>query len=781
MTDAVCRDWYFYRDGAEPQRVDLPHDAMLTQPRDAACRNAEKTGYFPGGTYRYEKTFSIGEADAERSVVLLFEGVYRHASVLLNSREVARHAYGYTEFTADLTGLVRPGENTVRVIVDNRLEPNSRWYSGSGIYRPVRLMIREKEHIEDLVIRTVSHSPAVIEVSAKADGASVRIYDGEILVAAGELGRFELPNAKLWSAEEPHLYTCVVSSARDEVRETFGIRTIEWSAKTGLLINGGEVLLRGGCIHHDNGILGACAFADAEERRVRILKAAGYNAIRSAHNPCSRALLDACDRLGMYVMDEAFDGWYTPKTYHDYARDFEACHEADIAAMVAKDINHPSVILYSLGNEVTETAQERGIRLAGRMARQVHTLDATRPVTCGVNAMLNALSARGIAIYKDSGAYRPEPLPPIEGTAKERKSGSAFFNFVMQNANWITDMISGSRAGGAAIREVAAKLDVLGLNYGSRRYDKDAAAFLERIMVGSETMIHDLPYNWARVKKHKAIIGDFAWTAMDYLGEAGVGDWTYFAAQSGLMLTAGCGAIDLIGTPGAESFFQQVVWGLRVEPYLCVRPVKYARETPHKSRWRFTDAIDSWSWQGCEGERAVVEVFSGAHSAVLYRNGRRIGKKRIRQFRAVFQTRYAPGILEAAALDRDGRELSRTQLRTAGDETVLSVSADKTRLRANGQDLCFLSIALTDREGICKPAADVCIRVAVRGPGRLQGLGSARCKTDEVFDQDTHETYLGRALAVIRAGYRPGEICVTLSADGMAERTIAIAVVEEDN
>lgn len=771
------RGWGFCKKGGAKTVVDLPHDAMLTEERSKTCPNGDKAAYYPGGVYLYEKRFVIKAEDMGKYIAILFEGVYRHATVSVNGKVLACHACGYTEFSVDISDEVLAGENIVAVAVDNSLEPNSRWYSGSGIYRPVHLVIKDKKHITGLTITTKSCFPAVIEVRADAEGAKVEILDGGKVVTSGTLGELEIPDAKLWSAEHPNRYTCVVRTASDEWRESFGIRKIEWSAKTGLLINGAETLLRGGCIHHDNGVLGACAFADAEERRVRIMKKAGYNAIRSAHNPCSRTLLDACDRLGMYVMDEAFDGWYTPKTHHDYSRNFEKEHVSDLEAMVKRDRNHPSVIMYSIGNEVTETAEARGIKLTGEMTERIHQLDCTRPVTCGINAMLNLLSAKGRGIYQDNGEYKPEPLLPRVESKKQKESGSALFNMLMQRMNWLTNVMAGSRAGDASTREAAEKLDILGLNYGSSRYDKDARKYPARITVGSETLVEKLPYNWERVKKYKSLIGDFVWTSWDYLGEAGIGDWTYYS-YDGMMLAAGCGTIDLIGTVGAESYFQQIVWGLRSQPYLCVRPVTHAKETPRKSRWRFTDAIDSWNWQGCEGKKAVVEVFSDAHQIRLYLNGKRIGSQKVRRYRTRFRLRYEPRVLEAAACDKTGRELSRSALATGGNETRITLSPEKKQLKANGQDLCFLPITLTDEKGIYKPSKDVRINVHVEGAGILQGLGSALCKTDEVFDKDYHDTYYGRALAVVRAGYQPGRIKVTVSADGLTAQSIEIDVLK---
>lgn len=768
-------DWRFYKADGTCRTVQLPHDAMLEEPRQENCHNGKDCGYFPGGKYVYEKTFSLPEEHRDKALTFLFEGVYQNAVVYLNDEKIAEHRYGYTEFAADATGKVRTGENTLRVTVDNSLEPNCRWYTGSGIYRPVHLVIKPKDGVRPVKIRTVSIEPAVIEVQTEAEHAAVEIWDGVQCVAKGVPGKIEIPAAKLWDAEHPNLYTCVVKTENDEEKIPFGIRTLTWSAKTGLCVNGKTVKLRGGCIHHDNGILGACGFADAEERRIRIMKEAGYNAVRCAHNPASRALLDACDRLGMYVMDEAFDGWYTPKTYHDYSRIFEENWQKDLTTMIAKDYSHPSVVLYSVGNEVSETAFPQGVETADKLTRFVHGLDDTRPVTAGINVLLNVYAQKGIGVYKESGPYKPEPLPPKQPEKKKKESGSAFFNMVTQNLGPLMFYMSKGKKGDAACRDVAEKLDILGLNYAASRYEDDCKNYPDRLMVGSETIIGELPYNWAQVQKHPALIGDFAWAAIDYLGEAGIGQMIP-QDTPGLPIAAGSGAIDLTGNITAESYFQQTVWGLRKAPYLGVRPVNWNGKKMTGSAWRMTDAVESWTWPGCEGQKATVEVYSDAEFVALYCNDKQIGKKRPKKFRAMFKLPYQPGTLKAVALDKNGNAIGETTLQTAGQETRLHLTPEKTTLCADGQSLCFIPITLTDAAGIWKPCASAKVHVEIDGPATLQALGSAATQTEENYLNDTHTTWLGRALAVVRAGTEPGRVRVTVTAAGYEPQCVELAV-----
>ena len=680
--------------------VDLPHDAMLLEKRDGGCRNGVNSGYFPGGKYAYGKTFELDAAMPGKSVALHFEGVYQNCKVYVNGKLAGSHRYGYTAFDVDISDFAESGENNIRVEVDNSLEPNCRWYSGSGLYRPVHLLIREQNHISQVHMETVQIHPAKVRVDVKTTQDSditVDIYEGEKRVASGKPGILEVPEAKLWSAEKPFLYTILVRTDTDERVIAFGIRKLEWNAEKGLTVNGQRVLLRGGCIHHDHGVLGACEFRDAEERRIRILKENGFNAVRIAHNPASQITLETCDKLGMYVLNETFDGWYIPKTYHDYARWFSEDWKQDVTAMVESARNHPSVILYSHGNEVSETATERGTEVCRELTDFIHSLDPTRPVTAGINVLLNVYANMGLGVYKDKGDYQPKPLPR-KGGYKEKKTGSAFFNAMAQKLGPLMFFMSRGRKGDKACLGAANSLDVLGLNYASSRYDEDVKKYPDRLMVGSETMVADLPYNWERVKKYPQLLGDFVWSAWDYLGEACIGDWTYHS-YNGLPLLAGQGMIDITGKPLASMYFMQIVWGLRKEPFIGVRPLNHAKEAPTTGAWQFTNAIDSWSWQGYEGEKAVVEVYANSASVRLLLNGKEIANKPVKKYKTLFKLPYQPGTLTAEALDERGNVISSHSLTTAGEETVLRVTPDKMVLCANNQALCYLPIEFTDKAG----------------------------------------------------------------------------------
>lgn len=767
------KDWQFNSSNGKSATVDLPHDAMITERRYAECRSGVSGAYFSGGVYTYEKILNIEENQIGKYIALHFEGVYQNATVYLNDEKVAFHKYGYTEFTVDISDKVKVGDNTVKVVADNSLVPNCRWYTGSGIYRPVWLEICEKERIENIVVKTLSYTQGTVVITAtSATPVICEIYDGDIVVAKGGLGKFMIENAKLWDEDNPHLYTLKLKRVADERTVKFGIRKIEWNAEKGLLINGKQTLLRGGCIHHDNGVLGACTYYDAEYRRVKILKEQGFNAIRVSHNPASRYLLQACDELGMYVLDEAFDGWYIPKEYHDYSRAFWENYKADLSAMVQKDNNHPSVIMYSIGNEVTESCEEKGIKLAAKMRDFVKTIDDTRAVTCGVNILIDVYAKMGIGVYKDKGTYKADPLPE-DKKYKEKKSGSAFFNAIANKLGKLMFFMSKGKKAEKIARDFAPSVDILGLNYASSRYDRDVKKYPERLMLGTETMAHELPYNWERVKKYPQLLGDFVWAAWDYLGEACIGDWTYHSYK-GLPLLAGQGMIDITGKPLASMAYMQVVWGMRKEPFIAVRPLNHAEETSSTGAWQFTNAVESWNWKPYNNSKAIVEVYSQGKYVELYLNGKRIGRKKLKDYKAIFKVKYKNGAIDAVSFDEKGSIIAKSSLVTGGKAKKIAAKTDKTVI-AEGE-LIFAEIEITDENDNIVPYEEKRVEIRKNGSSvKLLGFGSALCKTDELFDKPYHNAYRGRCLAVFK-GMKKGVSEFTVSYGDLVPVTIKAEV-----
>lgn len=773
MLTEFNRNWIFYMQDGTKKNVTLPHDAMLEETRYERCVNGKQCAYFPGGRYTYVKIFDVTKNDLQKYTALLFEGVYRYATVELNGEVVGTNINGFSDFTIELTGKLIDGRNELKVIADNTLTPNCRWYTGSGIYRPVWLIQKDINDIRNVKISTLSVNPTKIKVEVSSESNSiVEIYDKAVLLYKGEPGEIEIENAKLWNVENPYLYKCVVKTNKDIEEVKFGIRTIKAIPGQGLLVNGEKTLLRGGCIHSDNGVLGACSFKDAEYRKVKILKEAGYNAIRCAHNPCSRYFLEACDEIGMFVIDEAFDGWYIPKEYHDYSRDFFADYEYTLSRMIEKDFNHPCVIMYSIGNEVSETAEDKGIDLCGRMWKFVKSKD-TRPVTCGVNLLIDVYAQLGFGIYKDKGEYKKEPLPDKIKRKKERKSGSSFFNAMAQKLGDLMFIMSKLKKAERIAKKVSENIDVVGLNYGASRYETDAKKYPQRLMLGTETMIKDLPYNWSKVKTINGLIGDFVWAAWDYLGEAGVGDWTYYS-YSGLPLLAGSGSIDLIGNITAESEFMQRVWGIKKEPFIGVRPLNHVNETPFKSAWRFTDCIESWNWQGYENKKATVEVYADAYFVELYLNEKRIGKTITKNFKSIFKVKYKGGTLKAVTYDKNGNKISESELIT-GNKISLMITTDKTRLKNN--ELSFMEIKFTDENGNIVPYIEQKVELQIVGESvSLLGFGSAQIKTDETFSKPYHNSYRGSCLAVFRANHSKGQTRITIKSKKYMAQNIVLEV-----
>lgn len=775
-------NWRFRRLGEESEGefVTLPHDAMIGEKRVETSEGGTNTGWFEGYDYEYEKEFILPADYADKDLIFEFEGVYRNAEVYINGEKAAYRPYGYTNFYVEANGFLRfDGENTIRVIARNADQPNSRWYSGAGIYRPVSLYVGDKKRIalNGVKIRTVSLSPAVIEVTIKtltSGMVGVEIaYDGKIIAAEkkeskGEITfTLEIESAKLWSPDTPELYTCKATFGEDICEETFGIRKITCTPRDGFCINGERVIIRGACIHHDNGILGARCYAEAEERKIRILKENGYNAVRSAHNPCSKAMLAACDKLGVMMMDEYTDMWYIHKTRYDYADYVPEWYERDITDMVEKDYNHPSVIMYSLGNEVAETGQKRGIEFFKTMRAVCKKLDEERPVTTGVNIFFNYLHSLGFGVYSDKKAEKNS----------QKKVGSEFFNDL---AGVFGDSFMKTMAKlpgcDRKTRECYAAMDVAGYNYGIKRYKGDVKKYPERVILGSETFCSDAYAFWEYAKKYPAIIGDFVWAGMDYLGEVGIGSWEYKEYASSFShgvgwISAGSGRIDLIGNPLGEALYTKVAFELTEKPQIAVVPVSHTGEKHSPSAWKFSNAIPSWSWNGLDGKKARVEVYSRAPIVELYVNGKKVGRKKFRKnCKFDFNATYYGGEITAVNLDKDGRELSRNSLYTAGEETVLTVLPEKECVKAG--ELCFVRLRYTDEKGTVKPLNRGMVSVNVQN-GELVALGCACPYNETGYNGDETDTYYGEALAVVRA--TGGNVTVTAS-DGTLSGSAIVRV-----
>ncbi|RXZ71204.1 glycoside hydrolase family 2 TIM barrel-domain containing protein [Agromyces albus] len=782
--------------GDEGTSVTLPHDALVTLPRSAEAAGTGHTGFFPDGAFEYVKTLDVPEAWRGKRVSVEFQGVYRDAMVYVNGTFAGQRPNGYTPFRVALDPFLRYGEpNTIRV--DARAHEDSRWYSGAGIYRDVVLEVTDFVHIEYPGVRiatpdideeravvvvvtpVTNESTATTTVRVRTElrgpgGTVVATDAAPVTLRAGGSAvvrqRLYLPAPTLWSVDTPHLYTAgSVLDAADRVLDgattTFGIRSLRVDPTHGLRINGETVKLRGACIHHDNGPLGAAAIGRAEERRVELLKKAGFNAIRSAHNPISPAMLDACDRLGMLVMDETADVWTEAKTPFDYSLAFPEWWERDIEALVAKDFNHPSVIFYSIGNEIFETGDALGSEWGRTLAEKVRSLDDTRLVTNGINPFVSLLSdvanmAREHATSADAGA---------DGGVN-----------AMMNLAGFMDQLTASAMATERTEASFSMLDVAGLNYGDARYELDREQFPNRVIVGSETFPPRIANNWRLVLDNPHVLGDFTWTGWDYLGEVGIGRTQYANAAPEFQapypwISARVGDLDITGQRRPISYYREIVFGLRTEPYVAVlRPENYGRPVL-PGQWAWSDAIASWSWDVETGTPITVEVYSDGDEVELLLNGRTVRRATpgvSRPFVTEFDIPYEVGELEAIAY-RDGAELGRVSLQSAHGPVQLSVVADRTEIRADDSDLSFIAIELRDANGNLASDRDVLVRVAIDGVAVLQALGSARPDTEESFHTGEHTTYDGRALAVVRpTGIGP--ITISVSADGFESVTTVL-------
>lgn len=794
------KDWICYRTGHRDEAfaVTIPHDAMLLDEKKENCPGGVNTGWYDAKDYTYEKVFFVPESYREEKILFEFEGIYHKASVYINDVKVGYQEYGYFGFFVDPEAAIRYGEeNTIRVEAVNSDQPNSRWYSGTGIYRPVWMYLLPKQHIalEGIRITTLDYQNPRISIQVKvedeqpvvegnSDNVCIEVLDGADVIASMTAKQMEqttteysceidLPNAKLWSTEQPYLYTCRVTYGSDVREERFGIRVVECDESRGFCINGKRVILRGACIHHDNGLLGACAYDFAERRKVQILKDSGYNAIRSAHNPCSKAMLTACDELGMLMMDEYVDVWYIHKTKFDYANKVEENYREDLKKIVDKDYNHPSVVLYSTGNEVAETGQKKGIALCGKLTERLHELDSTRPVTCGINIFFNFLSSMGFGVYSDKKAEQA-----VENVKKKKAVGSEFFNTLagLMGADF---MKFGATLYPCDVktRDAFANMDIAGYNYGIFRYQHDLKKYPKRLILGSETFCSDAYRFWEEAKGNTRLIGDFVWAGMDYLGEVGIGAWEYkdYAPRmdKGMgWVSAGSGRIDLTGKPLCEMKYTRVAFELD-KIGIGVVPVGNAGKKHSPSAWKMSNAIESWSWSGCEGQKAIVEVYARAYEVSLFVNGTCVGTKRPkRDCKVVFHTTYQNGELKAVAYDKEKKVLAETVLRTAGPETMLILEPELKCVRRD-QELCYVRLKYTDAEGMIKPLARGDIQVKVEG-GKLLGLGSACPFYAKSYLSDVTDTYYGEALAIIKPSEEEEIVIKADSPYGSAQARITV-------
>ena len=724
--------WQFTRDG-KTIHVDLPHDwAIAYAPDPATGASGTDGGWYPGGKGKYRKSFAT--PDGER-IRLHFEGVYQKAEVFINGVKAGQHAYGYTPFTVDITPYLHKDKqlNEVLVSVDNSEQPNCRWYTGSGIYRHVWLETMPALHIAEngvfVTTPEVSSDKAVVHVETTVENESDRDRNALVTIGAGQMmvsvparqsktvsTSFVVGTPHLWSPDDPYRYELKAELKEDGVvidrkSVSYGIRSFSFDAENGFILNGKPLLINGCCVHHDDGVLGAMAFDAAEIRKVRQMKEAGFNLIRTSHNPTTRAFLDACDSMGMLVIGEAFDGWRTAKKPYDYSTLIDSCYREDIRAMVERDRNHPSIICWSIGNEVIERKDIRVITTARQLKQAILDYDKTRPVT-------EALCAWD----SDWEIYDPH------------------FDV----------------------------LDIGGYNYMIFKHATDHQRNPKRVMWQTESFPRDAFRNWQFVHDYPYIVGDIVWTGLDYLGESGIGRNYYDGERPGEHWVDGgmpewhgayCGDVDITGWRKPISHYREILWKDSHDLYMAVREPDGYHGKINTTSWSVYPTWESWNWSNWKGRPVEVEVYTKAPEVTLYLNDKQVGRQKVdrsTEFKAVFSVPYEEGTLCAVAGEK------RVTLSTAGEPARIRLTADRPVISADGQDLSFVTVEVVDREGRVCPDAAIPCEAIVEGQGKMMAFATADLKDREPKTSSRVTTWKGRALLVIRSSQSKGKAHVRI-------------------
>lgn len=835
--------------------VNLPHDFMLEGETSQEAPAGPAMGYYKGGIGSYTKYLDIPLEWKDEKIYLHFDGVMLNASVEINGSTAALHHYGYTPFQVDITPYVDFGEsNRVTVTVNASMQPNSRWYTGAGIYRSVELVHTPRVHLaadgifaytkrieymdgqpheaflaaEVTVVNDTAENHIVkVDVLLSPDnhspdqrsGINDVIRSSSLMVRAGSEAKALIPvtvkDPALWDAETPNLYKLSARLTDQGIFRTnlapvpgeamtdsntvlFGIRTVTADSTYGLLVNGKPVKLKGGCIHHDNGVMGAVSLYDSEYRKLKIHKDNGYNAVRTAHNPPSAALLEACDRLGLYVFDEAFDAWGMAKQPGDYNQFFRDHWKEDIRAFILRDRCHPCVLIWSTGNEIPERGGlGDGYSLAAELAEYVRSLDSTRLVS---NAMCSYWSGLDDGSLKDQLAARQKAMS--DGAENTQNAPDSAENTYWEDRS----------------EAFLSCLDVVGYNYAEDRYEKAGRMYPERVIAGTESFPMEIDRVWELVEKLPYVIGDFTWTSFDYIGEAGIGKSVYLESDDPMVQKdsmailwshsskypwrlANDADFDINGVTMPQGNYRKIVWGSQETFLYSYNPADYGK-TEVISKWGWPNVSACWNWAGQEGKPVRVVVYSSAEETELFLNGTSLGRRpagKIRRFTASFDITYQPGVLEAVSYE-NGTEVSRCSMVTTGAPAAIrlcqdentpasavqnanqpenapgSAAGDSVCLRADGSSLSYISVEIVDAQGRLVPDASIALSAKVTGSGSLAGFGSANPVTSENYTTGHFTSYRGRALAVIRSGYAPGTVTLTIGSDSLEESSIQLTV-----
>lgn len=740
------------------REIDLPHDWSIedlpgtNSPFNLNVINGVSVGFTTGGTGWYRKTFRLSSKEKNKKIIILFDGVYMNADVWINGIHLGNHPYGYTSFYYDITRKIKWNEKNIIALQVKNEAATSRWYSGSGIYRHVWLKYLEPVHVAQwgIYVTTpeVNSSKARINIKTKVlnetkKTSSITVVNKILNIKGIEIVRaaatqvirannnYEfnidaiVKSPALWSVQNPNLYKAVTEiyvneKLSDHNETTFGIRKISFDVKNGFLLNDVPMKLQGACFHNDNGPLGSKSFDRSEIRRVELLKASGFNAIRCSHNPPPPAFLNACDKLGMLVIDEAFDCWNNGKNDNDYHLYFKNWWQRDITSMLLRDRNHPSIIMWSIGNEIPYMGNKRVDDTAKIIANYVRSIESTRPVTAAVNSVSEKMDD--------------------------------FFS----------------------------ALDVCGYNYARDNYEIDHKRKPERIMFATESYPLQAFNYWMSVIDHPWIIGDFVWTGFDYIGEASIG-WRGYKQEKNFYPwnLAYCGDIDICGWKRPQSFYRDVLWKKNqlsifvksIHPSFPINPKK-----TEWSMWNWDDVVADWNWNGYEDSVLEVNVYSSCNEVELFLNNKSLGKKltnRSTKFIAIYNVSYAPGELKAVGYD-NGKIVNTSILKTANNPTQIKLTADRNIIKAGCEDLCYVTVELIDANGVINPKTENLIHFKIKGPATIAGVGNANPVSIESYKLPQRNAWQGRCLVIIRSGKKPGNVLLQVSSPGLQSTEVAL-------
>ena len=755
-------------DDSEWRRLDVPHDWSIEE--DFSEEHASAQAYLPGGVGWYRKTFQVPETDEGRKIEVIFDGVYQNSKVWINGHYLGKRPFGFITFRHKLTEYLNyGGENVLSVRVDHSNDADSRWYTGSGITRHVwlrkvnpvhvgqwgtfirTLMVSEDRAVvavsTDLVNDSENDQMVTLNLSVEEAGQEVATREVSVRVPAGARRTVEqeisVDDPSLWSPDTPNLYRLVSSvhtqeTLTDRTETPFGIRSFRFDAQEGFFLNGESMLIKGVCLHNDAGALGAAVPVQEWRDRLRLMKEMGANAIRTSHNPPPPELLTLADEMGFLVMDEAFDEWTLGKkkwvqgwnvgqeegaaglgTYysqHGYSDFFEEWAKKDLQAMVKRDRNHPSVILWSIGNEVD-------------YPNDPYT-DPTR---------------------EDYQAWRPSAHQVTETARKLHEYVTA-----MDDTRPVTAAVANTPL--ANKTGYAALLDVVGYNYQEQHYVEDHEDFPGRKMIGSE--MGDSYEAWQAVENHDYIPGQFLWTGIDYLGEAG-----RFPNRSN-----GSGLVTLGNVRKPGFFYRQSLWSDEPMVYLAVA------DSMEEGDYDDEEGTSHWTWDGHEGEQMDVVAYTNGEDVELYLNDESLGRKDPADDETPWVTwtvPYEPGTLRAVART-DGEEVARYELQTAGEPHAIELEPNRSEIRANGEDVSSVRVRVVDSEGVRVPQADHEVRFAVEGPGENVGVGNSNHESLAPYEADVRNVYEGRARIIVQSSGAAGEITVRAEAEGLASDAVSI-------